>query len=103
MNPKIRRSAQSVEDVYEIATYLLKDGLSIAERFLDAVETTFQTLGRTPLIGVPHAGSRPSQTDLRRWRVRGFENFMIFYRPLSNGIEIIRVLHGARDIERLFE
>ena len=36
VNPKIRRSAQSVEDVYEIATYLLKDGLSVTERFLDA-------------------------------------------------------------------
>jgi plasmid stabilization system protein ParE len=61
VNPKIRRSAQSVEDVYEIATYLLKDGLSIAERFLDAVESTFQTLGRAPLIGVPHARSRLSR------------------------------------------
>jgi hypothetical protein len=30
-------------------------------------------------------------------------NFMIFYHPLSNGIEIVRVLHGARDIESLFE
>ena len=103
MKPKIRRSAQSVEDVYEIATYLLKDGLSIAERFLDAIEATFQTLGRTPLIGVPNAGSKHSQTGLRRWRVRGFENFMIFYRLLANGIEIVRVLHGARDIESLFE
>jgi plasmid stabilization system protein ParE len=62
VNPKIRRSAQSVEDVYEIATYLLKDGLSIAERFLDAVEATFQTLGRTPLIGVP----TPVQSILRQ-------------------------------------
>jgi len=103
VNPNITRSAQSVEDVYEIATYLSRDGLSIAERFLDAVESTFQTLGRTPLIGVPHAGSKHSQTGLRRWRVRGFENFMIFYHPLSNGIEIVRVLHGARDIESLFE
>jgi plasmid stabilization system protein ParE len=27
---------------------------------------------------------------------------MVFYRPIENGVEIIRVLHGARDIERIF-
>jgi plasmid stabilization system protein ParE len=51
----------------------------------------------------PTPVQKHSQTGLRRWRVRGFENFMIFYHPLSNGIEIVRVLHGARDIESLFE
>jgi toxin ParE1/3/4 len=29
-------------------------------------------------------------------------NYLIFYRPLADGIEIVRVLHGARDIDSLF-
>ena len=33
---------------------------------------------------------------------RAFENYLIFYRPRENGIELIRVLHGARDLATLF-
>jgi len=41
--------------------------------------------------------------SLRRRPVRGFENFLIFYRESGGRVEIIRVLHGARDIESLLE
>ncbi len=37
------------------------------------------------------------------FRMRGFRKHLVFYRPLSNGAEIVRVIHGARDLERLFE
>lgn len=37
------------------------------------------------------------------WQVRGFENYVIFYRPIEHGIEIVRVLHAARDIAAVFE
>jgi toxin ParE1/3/4 len=37
------------------------------------------------------------------WRVRGFERYLIFYRPTDDGIDVVRVLHGSRDIESLFE
>lgn len=30
-------------------------------------------------------------------------NYVIFYRPIANGIDVIRVLHGSRDIESIFE
>jgi toxin ParE1/3/4 len=32
------------------------------------------------------------------WRANGFDSHLIFYRARESGIEIIRVLHGARDI-----
>jgi plasmid stabilization system protein ParE len=35
--------------------------------------------------------------------VKGYRNFLIFYRQTRRGIEIVRVLHGARDIRRTFE
>ena len=31
------------------------------------------------------------------------DNYIIFYRPISEGIQVIRVLHGARDIPPLFD
>ncbi len=51
---------------------------------------------------VQQAGSFAVSEGIRRWRVNDFENFLIFYRPIDDGIEVIRVLHGARDIESLF-
>jgi toxin ParE1/3/4 len=40
---------------------------------------------------------------VRLWRVRGFNSYLIVYRPTDTGIEVIRVLHAARDIEAILE
>jgi len=40
---------------------------------------------------------------VRRWRIQRFESYLVFYRDTGRAIEIIRVVHGARNIERLFE
>ena len=39
--------------------------------------------------------------DIRVWRISGFEKHLIFYRPCPKGVEILDVIHGARDIETL--
>lgn len=36
------------------------------------------------------------------WRIAGFDSCLIFYRPTERGVEIIRVIHGSRDVEQLF-
>ncbi len=55
-----------------------------------------------PGIGERRESRNPRLHGLRIWRVEGFENHLIFYRPADDGIEIVRVLHGARDIDRIF-
>jgi toxin ParE1/3/4 len=40
-------------------------------------------------------------STLRQWPIRGFENYLIFYLPTEAGIDVLRVLHGARDIDRI--
>jgi plasmid stabilization system protein ParE len=35
--------------------------------------------------------------------VCGFDNYLIFYREMRDGIQVLHVYHGARDIEALFE
>src|ERR1700720_1618956 len=101
MSRFVKRSSRAAEDLYEIAVYLLKDGLPVAERFLEAAENSFWSLAEAPLMGRPHpVGIEP---HLRRWRVKGFTNFLIFCKPLDDWIEVIRVLHGARETEKLFE
>jgi len=55
-------------------------------------------------VAVASAANGRSRFDLSP-ELRGFPvgNYLVFYRPASDGIEIIRVLHGARDIPELFD
>lgn len=40
---------------------------------------------------------------MRRWPVEGFERTLLFYFPLQRGVDLVRVVHGSRDIAVLFE
>ena len=60
------------------------------------------------LLSRPRAGRArefrsPRAHGLRSWVVSGFENYHIFYRPQPGGIEVVRFVHGARDIPSLLD
>lgn len=55
-----------------------------------------------PAMGVAKEYVDPVLARVRMLRIAGFDNYLIFYRPGENGIEIIRVLHAKRDIDSLF-
>jgi toxin ParE1/3/4 len=78
-------------------------GLDAALRFNRAAEQSFNLIGRYPAIGARVPYRNPLFAGVRMLRIKSFPNHLIFYRPLPNGAEVIRVIHGARDIEKLFE
>jgi toxin ParE1/3/4 len=83
-------------DINDIWDYIAEDNLSAANRLIDRFEQVFGNLADQPGIG------RLRQElgyELRAFVVGAY---VVFYRPTSAGIEIARVLHGARDIERMF-
>jgi toxin ParE1/3/4 len=55
-----------------------------------------------PGMGALREFSNPRYTGLRSWPITGFERILIFYRPTADGIEVLRILHGARNLERFF-
>jgi toxin ParE1/3/4 len=91
-------------DLSDIAVYLAVESGSddLANRFLDAAEATFEHMAAMPSMGVLRLYHDPVLTDVRMWRIAGFDNYLIFYCPAETGIEIIRVLHAKRDIDSLF-
>jgi toxin ParE1/3/4 len=105
--PIIERRPRVDLDLYEIAAYIAADNSTAAMAFLDAAEKTFTDLATTPGLGRLRKFKTPRLTNIRSWRVRGFENYLIFYESLSQesspGISVVRVLHGARDLESIFE
>ena len=76
-------------------------GLETAERFLDQLIASFEVLSHQPKMGALCGFRKPRTRRLRRWRVKDFESWLIFYQAKRNGVEIIHVMHGARDIESL--
>jgi toxin ParE1/3/4 len=63
---------------------------------LDELNERFALLANNPEIG--ELQSLLADGMYRRYTCR---NYVIYYRPLEDGIVIVRVLHGARDHERL--
>jgi toxin ParE1/3/4 len=76
--------------------------LEVARRFLHAANVSFQALAIMPELGAQRAFRNPCYSSVRAWPVKGFERYLIFYRPIDDGVEVLRVIHGSRDIQRLF-
>jgi toxin ParE1/3/4 len=90
-------------DLIEHADYIAQFNLKAARRFQRAAEKAFQSLLAMPGMGGLWEADQAPLRDLRVWPIRGFEKYIIFYRSVDKGIEIVRVLHAAQDIEALFE
>jgi toxin ParE1/3/4 len=99
MSGVIRKTLQARVDLVEIADYLAQGSLAAAERFLQAAEQAFAGLAAMPGLGSPWESSNPRLQEVRTWSVPGFRKYLVFYRPTADGIDVLRVLHGARDLD----
>jgi toxin ParE1/3/4 len=99
---KVYRRAAARRDLIAHYAYLAENAdEAIADRFLNHAEASFDDLADQRMIGVPLATRHPSLIGIRKWRVRGFDNYLIFYLPRPDGVSIIRVLYAAQDWWRL--
>ncbi len=103
MNPRLRVLPAADRDVDDQAAYLAEAaGLETALRFYDAVALTFGRLASTPGLGERRQSIDPRLAGLRVRRVDGFPNHLIYYQSAEDGVEVVRLLHGTRDIDRIF-
>lgn len=93
--PEPRISPRAEADLDAIDDYLFEQDSAVAERFALEFDRQFRLLAENPHLG----RSSPYASDLRRFAMRPY---IIFYRPISDGIEIVRVLHGARNLDEIF-
>ena len=86
-------------DLDQYCDYLAQaDGFDLAVRFLDAANSTFALLATQPAMGWRSRTRYPGLELLRVFRVSGFPSMLVLYRPISGGVEIVRVVHGARNL-----
>jgi toxin ParE1/3/4 len=95
---KIYQRTTARRDLIEHFMYLAENaGLEIADKFLENTEASFNDLANQPMMGMPLITHHPDLVGIRKWHVKDFDNYLIFYLPSSNSISIVRLLHATRD------
>lgn len=92
-----RRPAARSDLIAHYAYLTENAGDTTADRFLNNAEVSFNDLAKQPTMGAPLMLRRSELAGMRKWRVREFDNHLIFYMPHREGISIVRVLHAAQD------
>ena len=102
MPHEIFKRPQAERDIEECFVFIAEDNLDTGVYFLAAVEDSLEQIAKYPLIGKQRNFADKQFQNVRMWRVKGFESYLIFYAVTENQIELIRLLHSSRDIEELF-
>ncbi|MBD2197894.1 MULTISPECIES: type II toxin-antitoxin system RelE/ParE family toxin [Calothrix] len=100
---EIKKRPQVIRDLIDLATYIAQDNLNVSDSFLIAAEATFKQLAKTPAIGKVCQFTNPNLADIRQISIKGFKKYLIFYRITESAVDILRVIHSARDIESIFD
>ena len=88
------------QDLDEQALYYLERAApKTATRWYDQATATFEFLAGQPEIRVQTP--RLAFWGIRSWPVSGFERHEVFYRLTEEGIAVVRVLHGAQDLDAI--
>ncbi len=93
---QIRVAGKATQDLDEIWLYIAQDNPDAADKYIRTIVARFPTLASMPHMGRDRGELSPG---LRSFAVG---RHVIFYRPMDNGVEIVRVLDGARDLPPLF-
>jgi toxin ParE1/3/4 len=92
LSPRADADLQAIWDYIGIQN----DSPQSALEFLNRLSRKFKILAEEPLLGELREDLRPNL------RIFTAENYVILYYPLSDGVEIVGIIHGARDLDALF-
>jgi toxin ParE1/3/4 len=102
MDGDIHVSRKAEEDILGCMRYLSSENPSLPARFLSAFEATCKNLLDMPHIGKVWTFEYAALLTVREIPMREFTKYLVFYRENHGDIEIVRVIHGARDLPSIF-
>lgn len=92
---QFRLTTLARSDLEEIRDYIAQDSSEAAERLLDKLLGKCRFLAKLPLVGQPRDQIRPGLRCFPAGR------YVIYYVPVEDGIAVVRVIHGARDVDAI--
>jgi toxin ParE1/3/4 len=94
---RVTRRPHAEEDILEIWAYIAEDSIVEADRWIDRLDAKLEFWATQPMMGTGRDELAPGI------RSSAFGRYVVFVEPMADGIDVVRVLHGSRDIESTFE
>ena len=101
-NLRITLSDLAISDILEQAEWYGTHSDSVATRWEKSVTSALLRIAGSPRSGVLCRFQADELREVRRSPVAGFPKHLVFYQVYDDKIVILRVVHGARDLESLF-
>jgi len=93
---RVTRRPLAAVDILDVWDYIAEDSAAAADRWVDKLDETFNLIATQPLMG------RARDELAASLRSFPFGRYVIYYVPIEDGIDVVRVLHSARDIDAVF-
>ena len=94
---RVTRRPLAEADILEIWDYIAEGSIVEADRWVDRLDEKLALWATQPMMGRGRDELAPGI------RSHAFGRYAVFFEPLPDGIEVVRVLHGSRDIDATFE
>ncbi|MBI5117902.1 type II toxin-antitoxin system RelE/ParE family toxin [Candidatus Poribacteria bacterium] len=102
MTRRVRVLPSADRDIDEHIAFIARERPDAALRFMDAVTTIFDHISGMSGMGSMRNYRNTRLRGLRIIPVSGFENFLVFYLVTTKTVDIVRVLHAARNFDNIF-
>lgn len=86
-------SPEAVQDLQDVWDFIASDNVHAADKLEDEFFEAFESLTEHPRMG--HTRPDLTERDVRFWPIG---SFLIVYRSIPTALQIVAVLHGARDV-----
>ena len=93
---RVTRRPLAAVDILDVWDHIAEDSLEQADRWIDNLDEKLKLIATQPLIGRARG---ELAADMRSFP---FGRYIIFYAPVDGGIDVVRVLHSARDVDAAF-
>lgn len=93
---RVTRRPEAEADILEIWDFIADDSISEADRWIDRLDEKLRLWATQPTIGRPRDELAPNLRSMP------FGRYVVFFTPLVDGIDVVRVLQAARDVDREF-
>ncbi len=87
-------------DLIDIWIYIARDSYAAADKVHQSAHQTFNTLAAMPEMGTRYRSKRKQLNCLRFFPINKYPSFVVYYRQIEGGIEIVRVLHAHMKKDR---
>ncbi len=94
---RVTRRPEAKADIFDIWEYIAEDSIGEADRWMERLEETLALWATQPMMGRARDELAP------RVRSFAFGRYTVIFEAVTGGIDVVRVVHGSRDIDSIFE